>query len=68
MVKLAATDETFFVNLVNELSKLGLGVTLLFGLMFILVLDFDFLKSYASVDSRLFSGVLTVSRSQDERP
>ena len=68
MVKLAATDETFFSNLVNELSKLGHGVTLLFGLMFILVLDFDFLKSYYSVDWCLFSGVLTVSRSQDERP
>ena len=68
MVKLAATDETFFSNLVNELSKMGLGLILLFGLMFILVLDFDFLKSDGSVDSCLFSGVLTVSRSMDERP
>ena len=68
MVKLAATDETFFSNLVNELSKMGLGLTLLFGLMFILVLDFDFLKSDGSVDSCLFLGVLTVSRSMDERP
>ena len=68
LFKSAATDETFFVNLCSELSKLGLVVNLTLDLAFILELDFECLKSYGSVLSRLFSGVLTVSRSQDDRP